>query len=82
MAQLIPSAGRTPCLTRQAIVFSATAPRQGALEAMSAEKARRDLGPRKAMRRPSLHGLINIPRNVVGLLRSEFQLRQYVRTSA
>ena len=37
---------------------------------------------RKAMRQPSLHGLINIPRNVVGLLRSEFQLRQYVRTSA
>ena len=37
---------------------------------------------RKAMRQPSLYGLINIPRNVVGLLRSEFQLRQYVRTSA
>src|SRR6185503_918237 len=34
----------------------------------------------KALRRPSIRGLISVPRNIVGLLRSEFQLRQYVRT--
>lgn len=32
----------------------------------------------KALRRPSLRGLISIPRNLLGLLRSEFQLKQYV----
>ena len=36
----------------------------------------------KALRRPSIRGLISVPRNIVGLLRSEFQLRQYVRTPA
>jgi radical SAM superfamily enzyme YgiQ (UPF0313 family) len=32
----------------------------------------------KALRRPSLRGLISIPRNLLGLLRSEIQLKQYV----
>lgn len=33
---------------------------------------------RKALRRPSLRGLINIPRNLAGLMRSEMQLRKFV----
>jgi anaerobic magnesium-protoporphyrin IX monomethyl ester cyclase len=35
----------------------------------------------KALRRPSLKGLINAPKNLVGLLRSEWQLRQFVLQS-
>lgn len=31
----------------------------------------------KAIRRPSLRGLINIPRNLAGLMRSEIQLRKF-----
>ena len=33
---------------------------------------------RKALRRPSLRGWMNIPRNLVGLLRSEIQLRSFI----
>jgi len=33
----------------------------------------------KALRQPSLRGLINIPRNLAGLLRSEARLRRYVQ---
>jgi anaerobic magnesium-protoporphyrin IX monomethyl ester cyclase len=33
----------------------------------------------KALRRPSLRGLINIPRNLAGLMRSEVRLRRYVQ---
>ena len=33
---------------------------------------------RKTLRRPSLRGLINIPRNLAGLMRSEMQLRRYL----
>jgi len=33
---------------------------------------------RKALRQPSLRGLINVPRNLVGLMRSEMQLRRFV----
>ena len=32
----------------------------------------------KALRQPSFRGLINIPRNLAGLMRSEVQLRKYV----
>ncbi|MEW6086135.1 MAG: radical SAM protein [Chloroflexota bacterium] len=32
----------------------------------------------KALRKPSLRGLVNIPRNLAGLVRSEMQLRSYV----
>jgi len=33
---------------------------------------------RKALRQPSLRGLFNVPRNLVGLMRSEMQLRRFV----
>ena len=33
----------------------------------------------KALRQPSLRGLINIPRNLTGLFRSELRLRRYVQ---
>jgi len=33
----------------------------------------------KALRQPSLRGLINIPRNLAGLMRSEVRLRRYVQ---
>jgi anaerobic magnesium-protoporphyrin IX monomethyl ester cyclase len=33
---------------------------------------------RKALRQPSLRGWINIPRNLIGLIRSEIQLRNFV----
>ena len=32
----------------------------------------------KALRKPSLRGLVNIPRNLVGLIRSELQLRRFI----
>ncbi len=32
---------------------------------------------RRALRRPSLHGLLSMPRNFAGLLRSEMQLRKF-----
>jgi anaerobic magnesium-protoporphyrin IX monomethyl ester cyclase len=32
----------------------------------------------KALRKPSLRGLVNIPRNLAGLVRSEMQLRSYL----
>ncbi|MCC6568132.1 MAG: radical SAM protein, partial [Anaerolineales bacterium] len=32
----------------------------------------------KALRQPSLRGLVNIPRNLAGLLRSEAKLRSYL----
>jgi len=34
---------------------------------------------RKALRQPSLRGLINVPRNLAGLMRSEVRLRRYVQ---
>jgi len=36
----------------------------------------------KVLRRPSLRGLLNIPRNILGLALSELRLRKYVRTVA
>jgi anaerobic magnesium-protoporphyrin IX monomethyl ester cyclase len=36
----------------------------------------------KALRQPSLRGLMNIPRNILGLMLSEVRLRKYVRTVA
>jgi len=36
----------------------------------------------KVLRRPSLRGLLNIPRNILGLAVSELRLRKYVRTVA
>ena len=33
---------------------------------------------RKALRQPSLRGCMNIPRNLIGLIRSEIQLRNFV----
>ena len=33
---------------------------------------------RKALREPSLRGLVNVPRNLFGLVRSEFRLRRFV----
>ena len=33
---------------------------------------------RKVLRQPSLRGLMNIPRNLTGLVRSEIQLRRFV----
>jgi len=33
----------------------------------------------KTLRQPSLRGLVNIPRNLAGLLRSEIRLRRYVQ---
>lgn len=33
---------------------------------------------RRALRQPSLRGVISIPRNVFGILKSEFQLRRYL----
>lgn len=33
----------------------------------------------KALRQPSLRGLINMPRNLMGLMRSEMQLRRFVQ---
>jgi len=35
----------------------------------------------KALRQPSLRGLVNVPRNLFGLARSEIQLRRYRATS-
>jgi len=35
----------------------------------------------KALRRPSVRGLVNIPRNLAGLVRSEMQLRSFRNTS-
>ena len=32
----------------------------------------------KALRRPSLKGLVSAPRNILGLMRSEWQLRQFI----
>jgi radical SAM superfamily enzyme YgiQ (UPF0313 family) len=34
---------------------------------------------RKALRQPSLRGLVNVPRNIAGLVRSEIQLRKFVQ---
>ena len=33
---------------------------------------------RRALRRPSWHGILSMPRNLAGLLRSEYQLRRYI----
>ncbi len=33
---------------------------------------------RRALRKPSLHGLVSIPHNLFGMFRSELQLRQYI----
>jgi len=33
---------------------------------------------RRALRQPSLLGIVSIPRNLLGLLRSELQLRTYI----
>jgi anaerobic magnesium-protoporphyrin IX monomethyl ester cyclase len=33
---------------------------------------------RRALQQPSLHGIASIPRNLFGLFKSEFQLRQYI----
>lgn len=35
----------------------------------------------KALRKPSVRGLVNVPRNLAGLLRSEMQLRKFVLQS-
>jgi radical SAM superfamily enzyme YgiQ (UPF0313 family) len=32
---------------------------------------------RKALRKPSLRGIVNVPRNIAGLIRSEIQLRRF-----
>jgi anaerobic magnesium-protoporphyrin IX monomethyl ester cyclase len=36
----------------------------------------------KALRQPSLRGLINIPRNLAGLMQSEVRLRRYIQAGA